>query len=99
MRDIFKERHWWTLRETAENKEIVANSTIHFVAIIKGVPLKIRPTAEPYPGDEAGAGPVATHNEASVDSELSTLAFLFRHISGAIPNPYFQSFRIETLRT
>jgi len=93
LRDLFKERHWWTIRENADNKQIVANSTIHFVAIIKGVPLKIRPVAEPYPGDETGAGPVATHNEASVDSELSTLAFLFRHISGAIPNPYFQSFR------
>jgi uncharacterized protein (TIGR03790 family) len=93
LRKIFEDRHWWTVHENAEGKRTVADSTIHFVALMKGMPLKIRPTTEPYPGDEPGPGPIMTHNEASVDSELSTLAFQFRHISGAIPNPYFQSFR------
>ena len=93
LRQIFKDRHWWTLRETAEHKETVTTSSIHFVAVIKGVPLKIRATAAPYPGDEPGSGPVASRNEASVDSELSVLAFFFPHISGAVTNPYFQSFR------
>jgi uncharacterized protein (TIGR03790 family) len=93
LREIFKSRNWWTMHESAEGKSSVANSSIHYVALMKGMPLKIRPTTEPYPGDEAGAGPVANHNEASVDSELSALAFQFRHISGAIPNPYFQNFR------
>lgn len=93
LRKVFKERRWWTLRETAEHKETVASSSIHFVAVIKGVPLKIRATAQPFPGDEPGSGPVASRNEASVDSELSVLAFLFHHISGAVTNPYFQSFR------
>ncbi len=93
LRDIFKERKWWIFRETPDKGEVVENSTIHFVALIKGIPLKIRPTTTPYPGDEPGPGPVADHNEASVDSELSTLAFRLHHISGALPNPYFQSFR------
>lgn len=93
LREMFKDRRWWTLRETAEHKETVATSSIHFVAVIKGVPLKIRATAAPYPGDEPGSGPIASRNEASVDSELSVLAFLFHHISGAVTNPYFQSFR------
>ncbi|MEY2438911.1 MAG: hypothetical protein QOI34_296 [Verrucomicrobiota bacterium] len=93
LREIFKQRHWWSLRVDADGKEKIANSSIHFVAIIKGVPMKIRPTAQPYPGDEAGPGPVAAHNEASVDSELSVLAFGLHQISGAVPNPYFQSFR------
>ena len=66
---------------------------MHFVALIKGMPLKIRPITAPYQGDQWAGGPVATHNEASVDSELSALPFLTRQISGAIPNPYFQSFR------
>jgi uncharacterized protein (TIGR03790 family) len=93
LREIFKGRRWWTLRETADNREIVASSSIHFVAMIRGMPLKIRPSTNPYPGDEAGAGPIASRNEASVDSEIAVLAFFFKHISGAIPNPYFQSFR------
>ncbi|HJT82169.1 MAG TPA: TIGR03790 family protein [Chthoniobacterales bacterium] len=93
LRDEFKKKNWWTLHADAEGKERVTGSTIRFVAIIKGVPLKIRPTAQTYPGDEGGSGPINAHNEASVDSELSLLAFNHHPISGLIPNPYFQSFR------
>ncbi len=93
LRTIFKERAWWTLRKGAEGHEIVSASTIHFAAIMKGMPLKIRSTTATYVGDQWGPGPVATHNEASVDSELAVLPFLVRQISGAIPNPYFQNFR------
>ena len=93
LRKIFKERNWWTVRDGPENRPVVASSIIHIAALMKGMPLKIRSTTAPYEGDQWGPGPVATHNEASVDSELSTLPFLTRQISGAIPNPYFQSFR------
>jgi uncharacterized protein (TIGR03790 family) len=93
MREIFKSRNWWSMRDSPEGKPMVANSSIHYVAILKGMPMKIRPTTETYVGDQVGSGPVATHNEASVDSELAALAFLSRQISGAIPNPYFQNFR------
>jgi uncharacterized protein (TIGR03790 family) len=81
------------MRETSDNRETVTNSSIHFVATIRGMPLKIRPSATPYPGDDPSAGPIASRNEASVDSEIAVLASFYKHISGAIPNPYFQSFR------
>ena len=93
LRDVFKERKWWTFRQDSDGKEQVDSSAIHFVALIKGIPLKIRPTAQTYPGEEPGTGPIAVHNEASVDSELSLVAFPLHNISGAIPNPYFQNFR------
>ena len=93
LRDAFKERKWWTIHVDADGKEKVVGSSIRFLAIIRGVPLKIRPSAQSYPGDQPGDGPIASHNEASVDSELSLLAFAHHPISGAIPNPYFQSFR------
>ena len=93
LREVFKKRHWWTLRETSQKREAVRASSIHFVAVIKGVPLKIRATTAPYPGDEPGGGPINNRNEASVDSELAALGFLSSQISGAIPNAYFQSFR------
>ena len=64
-----------------------------FVALIRGMPLKIRPIATPYPGDTAGGGPIQSRNEASVDSELSMLGLFTRQISGAVANPYFQGFR------
>jgi uncharacterized protein (TIGR03790 family) len=92
LRALFKERGWWTFRDTQGKGTVVANSSIHFVALIKGIPLKIRTITAPYAGDQWGPGPVAGHNEAAVDSELSTLAFFLRQISGALPNPYFQSY-------
>lgn len=93
LRKIFGDRNWWTMREGPENRPVVASSNKHFAALIKGMPLKIRSTTATYQGDQWAGGPVATHNEASVDSELSALPFLTRQISGAIPNPYFQNFR------
>jgi uncharacterized protein (TIGR03790 family) len=90
LREIFKERQWWQLRDTAEHS--IASSSIHFVALIKGMPLKIRATAAPYPGDEPGPAPILNRNEASVDSELTTLARPSRQISGPSDNPYFKSF-------
>jgi len=91
LRAIFKERHWWKLRENSEHPDVVSNS-IRFVALIKGVPLKIRSTIN-YPGDKPGAGEAGNRNEASVDSELAILGTFRREISGAVNNLYFQSYR------
>jgi uncharacterized protein (TIGR03790 family) len=91
LREIFKQRQWWRLRDTPE--QTIAGSNIHFVATIKGMPLKIRSTTSPYPGDVPGPAPVLDRNEASVDSELATLAIPSRQISGPGDNPYFKSFR------
>ena len=93
LREIFAQRKWWTLREKQDGAVEVSASSIRFVALIKGVPLKIRPSAAPYPGDQAGAGPIASRNEASVDSELAALGHFSRVISGAASNPYFQSYK------
>ena len=93
LREAFRQRKWWKFRQDASDKEQIADSSIRFVALIRGVPLKIRPTAQTYPGDTPGAGPIVAHNEASVDSELSVLGFNLNQISGAVPNPYFQNFR------
>src|SRR6266487_5924200 len=94
LRKIFEERQWWYVHETPDGGKRVEALRIHFVALIRGMPLKIRPIATPYPGDNpAGGGPVQGRNEASVDSELSALGFLTRQISGAVTNPYFQGFR------
>src|SRR5438105_10863668 len=34
LRELFKSRHWWTTRESADGSETVLNSSIHFVAMI-----------------------------------------------------------------
>jgi uncharacterized protein (TIGR03790 family) len=92
LRDVFKTRHWWTLHTATGEKESVTATSIRFVAIIKGVPLKIRATTG-YAGDLPGAPPVGNRNEASVDSELAVLGLFSRQISGERSNPYFQNFR------
>jgi uncharacterized protein (TIGR03790 family) len=93
LRDVFRQRGWWKFHQAPEGKETVSNSSVQFAAIIKGIPLKIRPTDAPFSGDEPGAGPIANHNEACVDSEISVLALSYKQISGAVSNPYYQSFR------
>ncbi|HME88042.1 MAG TPA: TIGR03790 family protein [Chthoniobacterales bacterium] len=93
LREVFRARNWWTLRETADQQPVVLTTSIRFVALIKGIPLKIKATAGPYEGDQPAGGPVASRNEASVDSELATLGLFSRHISGALTNPYFQSYK------
>jgi uncharacterized protein (TIGR03790 family) len=99
LRKIFEERQWWHVHETPDGGKRVQTLRIHFVALIRGMPLKIRRIATPYLGDNpADGGPSQGRNEASVDSELSALGFFTRQISGAITNPYFQGFRpIEEL--
>lgn len=93
LREVFKERGWWMVRETPEQKVVVERTSIRFVALIKGVPLKIKQATGPYEGDQAAGGPVSGHNEASVDSELAVLGLFSRQISGPLHNPYFKSFK------
>lgn len=92
LRAAFKERKWWTLNEPRNGKITVASNSIRFVAVMKGVPLKIRAAAN-YSGDKPGAAPLGNRNDASVDSEIAALGAFTDQISGALPNPYFQSYR------
>jgi uncharacterized protein (TIGR03790 family) len=91
LRKVFNERGWWTTEKGIEPTR-VTNTTIRFVSVIKGVPLKIRP-ANDYPGDKSGSPPIGNRNDASVDSEIAALANFSNQISGPVPNPYFQSYR------
>jgi uncharacterized protein (TIGR03790 family) len=93
LREIFKAKHWWDMRETEDHQEAVMTTSIRFVALIRGMPLKIRAALEPYPGDKRGGGPIDDRNEASVDSELATLGYFSPQISGARLNSYFKSFQ------
>jgi len=92
LRAAFKDRKWWTLNEPRDGKITVASNSIRFVAVMKGVPLKIRAT-DNYSGDKPGAAPLGNRNDASVDSEIAALGAFTDQISGALPNPYYQSYR------
>ncbi len=91
LRKIFSERGWWTLRPGKPVE--VSESRVRFIALMRGMPLKIQ-QVDHYEGDSAvGAPPIiARVNAASVDSELAALGYFTRSISGALRNPYYDSF-------
>ena len=92
LRARFKERKWWTVRESPDAPPTVTANSIRFIALIKGMPLKIRGAGD-YPGDKRSDSPIGSRNEASVDSEIAVLARILPEISGVVRNPYFQSYR------
>ena len=92
LRRAFTSNFWWRLRDPADPAGPVESNKIRFVALMRGVPLKIA-EAPNYPGDHAtGPAPVGTTNAAAVDSELAVLGYRAHLISGAMGNPYFRSF-------
>lgn len=92
LRKIFAERKWWKTKNEAGGGTKVISNQIDFIALIRGIPLKIRATTN-YAGDHPAANAIGSQNQASVDSELAFLGFFSRQISGAANNPYFQNFR------
>jgi uncharacterized protein (TIGR03790 family) len=92
LRARFADQKWWTLRTNADDQPVVSSSRIHFVALIRGLPLKIRATVTDE-GDHPPTSPIGGENKASVDSELAMLGLFSHQIAGAANNPYFQSFR------
>jgi uncharacterized protein (TIGR03790 family) len=90
LRKIFADRGWW--HAPADPGMPVSDNEIRFVALMRGIPLKIAKMAN-YPGDSfRGNQPLLDTNAAAVDSELATLGIRTRIISGPLKNLYYQSF-------
>lgn len=89
VRRMLVNRGWWKLRP---GRLEVAESSIRFVAIMRGIPLRIARHEGDWPGNmTAKVQPPFSPNEASVDSELAIMGAGLRQITGPIPNPYFKS--------
>lgn len=92
LRRAFTSNFWWKLREPDSPLGPVEANKIRFIALIRGIPLKIA-NAVGYPGDRIfGEPPLGNRNDAAVDSELAVLGTQTRVISGPMNNPYFRSF-------
>ncbi len=95
LRAIFDAKHWWTRspdRPGSEPTSTVESNRIRFLVLIRGIPLKIKPTTN-YPGDFCSQpSPIKDQNAACVDSELAVLGLFTRSISGIVPNPTFRSY-------
>ena len=92
LRKAMTANFWWKLREPENPLGPVEANKIRFVALMRGMPLKIA-EAPKYPGDRVTQpAPIGTVNAAAVDSELSVLGLNMRQISGALNNPYYHSY-------
>ena len=96
LRQQFDVHNWWTRNPDVPGMEptsTVTSNRIRFVALIRGMPLKIRATPS-YSGDPGNTQPSPIHeqNAAAVDSEMAVLGYCTRAISGIIPNPYFRAY-------
>src|SRR5690242_10673913 len=83
LRKAFEERSWWNLPKDGQSP--VRANKIHFLALIRGVPLKIR-AATPPPGEHVDNNQISSDNKASVDSELAVLGLPSTPIGGPATN-------------
>lgn len=98
LRALFERKGWWEVRTGFEAERGVSGNTIRFIALMRGMPLKIKttiqppsPEATPPPRPHAG-DPIRSHDEAAVDSELAVLGALDNEYFGILQNPYFRRF-------
>lgn len=85
---------WWQTVRTPANPSTVVQSSIRFVALIRGIPLKIaRDASIPPPADTRGIPQViSSRNDASVDSEIAALGLSEWEPASIVENPYFGRF-------
>lgn len=98
LRRIFEQENWWKVRTEFDGKRSISANRIRFVALMRGMPLRIQtvipppePDKPPPPRPNEG-DPVRSRDEASVDSELSALGDFNSDSFGLVMNPYYQRF-------
>ena len=94
LRKLFRSKGWWKMGQDLAGAAVVTSTSIHYVAIMRGMPLKIAPDPSIPPANFVRGLPleIAARNEASVDSELTTLGMPLPSPAGIFPNPYFRRF-------
>ena len=93
LRNIFDRNQWWKRAlESSSGITLPVENHIRAIAIMRGTPLRIRPTPRP---DDAPPpdprNPIATRDEASVDSELALFGLDGVPTHGVLQNRYHNS--------
>ncbi|MGC3989443.1 MAG: TIGR03790 family protein [Chthoniobacteraceae bacterium] len=88
LRKAFTDNGWWEVVLDPQGHGHVAKNQIRFVALIRGVPLKIKAATDVTPAPNEPAA-LSDHNEAAVDSELACLGYFNSVISGPLDNIYY----------
>ncbi len=93
LRKLFRARGWWKMGKDQTGATVVTSSTVRYLAIMRGMPLKIAPDPSIPPSDLRGLpAEIASRNDASVDSELAMLGIPAASPAGIFLNPYFRRF-------
>ena len=98
LRAKFEREGWWKVGRGSGGHPALTGQRIRFVALIRGIPLKVRTTIRPpEPGASPpprpnGGDPIFGHDEAAVDSELAALGAFEDGLFGILHNPYFRRF-------
>ncbi|MEI8312305.1 MAG: TIGR03790 family protein [Verrucomicrobiota bacterium] len=94
LRKLFRARGWWKMGKDPTGAPVVTSSTVRYLAIMRGMPLKIAPDPAIPPSEFVRGLPseISSRNDASVDSELTTLGMPLPSPAGIFPNPYFRRF-------
>lgn len=87
LRDTFVRKSWWRVEGGR-----VTQAKIRFVALIRGMPLKIRAESEGVQPRTDQPESIGKRDEASVDSDLACLGLGSVPTAGMIPNSYFRRF-------
>ncbi len=89
LREEFGKRAWWKLGRDAEGIVLPVENRIRVLVTIRGVPLKIAPGPKPEAGD--AENPIASRDDASVDSELAMFGVEGVPAAGVLKNMFFES--------
>ena len=98
LRSAFERNGWWEMRTVSGDTKEISGSSIRFMAVMRGVPLKIKTTIQPPAPDKPapprpnGGDPIRGHDEAAVDSELAALGAFGSDTFGIVDNPYYRRF-------
>jgi len=94
LRAEFERRGWWRRGRDAEGVTLPVENRIRVLVTMRGVPLRIQPTAAangnpgaPTPGQD----PIASRDEAAVDSELAMFGVEGVPVAGVLQNRYYQA--------
>lgn len=90
LRGIFDSKAWWKLGKNQENLTLPVQNQIRFIAVMRGVPLRIRNTSATPPPINLQK-PFEGRNEAAVDSELAAFGIQGLPTLGVVNNAYFKS--------
>jgi len=95
LRETFTEKGWWKRERDLQGVLLPTENSIRAIVLMRGVPLRIQPTpVKPEEGTKASADPadpIASRNEASVDSELAMFGIESIPTDGALNNAFFKS--------